>query len=136
MSFNLEKCHVIPVTRNKTVIKTQYMLHGEILETVSQAKFLGITITSDLWWNARINNISLKANRLLGFFHRNFSLVISNKNSGLLHLCQTHLRKQLYCPYTFTQINQLEMIQCCAAQYVLHCHHNTSSVTDMLQTLG
>ena len=32
--FNVEKCHVIPVTRNKTVIKTQYMLHGQLLENV------------------------------------------------------------------------------------------------------
>ena len=39
-------------------------------------------------------------------------------------------------PYTATQINQLEMIQCRAAQYGLHHHHNTSSVTNMLQTLG
>ena len=39
-------------------------------------------------------------------------------------------------PYTFTQINQLEMIQRHAARYVLHRNHNTSSVTDMLQTLG
>ena len=99
MKFNLEKYHVVPVTRNKTVIKTQYMLHGQILETVSQAKYLGITITSDLRWNAHINNMSLKANRSLGFLRRNIpqSLVNSNKNSGFVNLCQTYLRKQLYC---------------------------------------
>ena len=34
MKFNREKGHVIPVTRNKTVVKTQYMLHGQLLETV------------------------------------------------------------------------------------------------------
>ena len=85
MKFDLEKCRVIPVIRNKTVIKTQYMLHGQILET----KYLGITITSDLWDS-----------------------------------------------YTFTYINQLEMIQCCAARYVLHRHNTSSSVTNMLQTLG
>ena len=65
MKFNLEKCHVIPITRNKTIIKTQYMLHEQLLETVSHAKYLGITITSDLRWNAHINSISLKANRSL-----------------------------------------------------------------------
>ena len=39
-------------------------------------------------------------------------------------------------PYTATQINKLEMIQRRAARYVLHRHHNTSSVTNMLQSLG
>ena len=99
MKFNVEKCHVIPVTRNKTVIKTQYMLHGQLLETVSQAKYLDITIISDLRWNAHINNIYLKANRSLGFLCRNLtqSIVNPNKNSGLLHLCQTYLAKQHYC---------------------------------------
>ena len=71
MKFNLEKCHIIPVTRKKTVIKTQYMLHEQILETVSQVKYLGITIASGLRWNAHINNISLKANRSPGFLRRN-----------------------------------------------------------------
>ena len=33
---------MLSLIRNKTVIKTQYMLHGQILETVSQAKYLGI----------------------------------------------------------------------------------------------
>ena len=74
IKFNLEKCHVILVTRNKTVINTQDMLHGQLLETVSQAKYLGITITSDLWWNAHVNNISLKANGSLGFLHRNLKV--------------------------------------------------------------
>ena len=36
---------------------------------------------------------------------------------------------------TATQINQLEMIQRRAARYVLDRHHDTSSVTNMLQTL-
>ena len=86
--MDLEKCHVIPVTRNTTIIKTQYMLHGQLLETVSRAKYLGIAITSDLRWNAHINSISLKANKSLSFLRRNLSLVNPNKNSGLLHLCE------------------------------------------------
>ena len=131
MQFNLEKCYVIPVTRNKNVIKTQYMLHGQLLEIVSQAKYIGITITSDLRWNARINNSSLKANRSLRFLRRNF------KNSGLLHLCQSYLRNQLYSLgplHLYT--DKLEMIQRRAARYVLHRNHNTSSVTDKRQPLG
>ena len=39
-------------------------------------------------------------------------------------------------PYTQKNIKKLEMIQRRAARYALHRHCNTSSVTDMLQTLN
>ena len=137
MKFNLETCHVIPITRNKTIIKTQYMLHEQLLETVSQAKYLGITITSDLRWNAHINNISLKANRSL-FLRRNLKVLsIQIKTQAYFTFVRPILENSctVWDPYTATQINKLEMIQRCAARYVLHRHHNTSSVTNMLQTL-
>ena len=139
MSFNLEKCHVIPVTRNKTITKTQYILHGQPLQTVSQAKYLGITITSDLRWNAHINSISSKANRSLGFLRRNLKVSsIQIKTLAYFTFVRPILENSctVWDPYTATQINKLEMIQRRAARYVLHRHHNTSSVTNMLQSLG
>ena len=47
------------------------MLHGQILEAVSQTKYSGKTITTELRWNVHINNISLKANRWRGILRRN-----------------------------------------------------------------
>ena len=88
----IHPANATPVTRNKTVIKTQYMFHGQLLETVSQVKYIGVTITSDLRWDAHINSISLKANRSLGFLRRNSqSLVNPNKNSSLVHLYHADL---------------------------------------------
>ena len=139
MSFNLEKCHVIPVTRIKTITKTQYILHGQLLETVSQAKYLGITITSDLRWNAHINSISSKANRSLGFLRRNLKISsIQLKTLAYFTFVRPILENSctVWDPYTATQISKLEMIRRRAARYVLHRHHNTSSVTNMLQSLG
>ena len=128
MKFNLEKCHVIHAIRNKTIIKTQYMLHRQLLETVSQAKYLGITITSDLRWNAHINSIFLKANRSLGFLHRNlnfFSIQIKTQASPNFTFVIPILENNctVWDPYTASQINKLEMIQRHAARYVLLPHH-------------
>ena len=125
MSFNLEKCHVIPVTRNKTITKTQYILHGQPLQTVSQAKYLGLTITSDLRWNAHINSISSKANRSLGFLRRNLKVSsIQIKTLAYFTFVRPILENSctVWDPYTATQINKLEMIQRRAARYVLHRH--------------
>ena len=125
--------------RNKTITKTQYILHGQQLETVSQAKYLGITITSDLRWNAHINSISSKANRSLGFLCRNLQVSsIQIKTLAYFTFVRPILENSytVWDPHIATQINKLEMTQRRAARYVLHRPHNTSSVTNMHQSLG
>ena len=44
MSFNPSKCQVLHVTRLKTPIPSKYSLHNKELESVSAAKYLGVTI--------------------------------------------------------------------------------------------
>lgn len=48
MEFNPSKCQVVQVTGSKSPIKATYKLHGEILETVSYAKYLGVDVSSNL----------------------------------------------------------------------------------------
>ena len=71
MQFNLTKCQTISITRKKKPIKFQYSLHDVILENVKSAKYLGITLTSDLNWNKHIATVTSKANKALGFIKRN-----------------------------------------------------------------
>ena len=69
MAFHPNKCNVLSITRNKTPIKYSYTLHvhGHQLEYVDKAKYLGVTIQSDLKWDSHINSITTKANKTLGF---------------------------------------------------------------------
>jgi len=55
-----------------------YNLHGHNLEHVSSAKYLVVTITSDLKWSAHIQNICQKANRTIGFLKRHLNNVNSD----------------------------------------------------------
>ena len=41
MEFNPSKCQVVRVTSSRTPLQTQYILHGQVLEAVSSAKYLG-----------------------------------------------------------------------------------------------
>ena len=127
ISFTLVKLQLwISITRNRNIVDNQYKLHGQILETVSLAKYLGFIKTSDIRRNNHITNISSEANRSLGFLRRNLQvppIKIKTKTT-------------VWDLYTQTQIDKLEIIQRRAARYVLHGHHNVSSVTDMIRALG
>jgi ubiquitin C-terminal hydrolase len=41
-----------------------YILEGHILESVDTTTYLGIAISSNMTWNAHINNIASKAQKL------------------------------------------------------------------------
>ena len=57
--------------RLKKIVKTDYVLHGEVLETVSYARYLGVDISSGLTWNSHIGCITANAYWTLGFIRLN-----------------------------------------------------------------
>ena len=71
MEFSPSKCQVVRVTAARKAINTVYTLHGQILEVVTSAKYLGVDISSGLSWNSHIDRITGKANRTLGYIQRN-----------------------------------------------------------------
>ena len=75
---------IISVTRKKCPIKFQNKLHNEALENVKSAKYLQITITSDLSWNKHIAAVASKANKALGFVKRN------------IHICSELVKTRAY----------------------------------------
>jgi hypothetical protein len=59
----------LSVIQNETPIQYPYTLHEHQLEHADKAKYLGVTIQSDLKWDSHINNITTKAKEKLGFLH-------------------------------------------------------------------
>jgi hypothetical protein len=57
MAFHPDKCTVLTITQKKTPFKHDYILHNHILEPVTTAKYLGVTLQSNLNWNTHIDNI-------------------------------------------------------------------------------
>ena len=79
MELNPSKCLVQHITRARTPIRHQFVLHGQVLEAVEHAKYLGLEISNGLNWNTHIQNLTTKANRTLGFVRRN----IPTKHQGI-----------------------------------------------------
>ena len=57
MEFNPGKCQVLHITRSRQPLQSQYTLHGQVLESVDSAKYLGVNISQDLSCYHHINEI-------------------------------------------------------------------------------
>jgi len=114
MEFDPSKCQVLSITRNRKVINYPCNLHGHVLEHVNEAKYLGITMSSDLRCNKHISNICNNANRTLGFLWRNLKLkspkLKETAYNTLVHP-MVEYTPSVWDPHTQACINQVEMVQ-------------------------
>ena len=136
--FHPDKCNILRVTTKTLPQHFYYNMHGYILESVQSAKYLGVTLSTDLKWNNHIQQMTSKANKSLSFIRRNLQI---NSKSVKDRAYQSLVRPKLeYCcyvcdPYTTENIYKIEQVQRRAARYACHRHHNTSSVTEMIHLL-
>ena len=139
MSFNPSKCQVIHVTKAKTTIDTDFTLHGQKLQTVSNARYLGVDISAGLSWNTHVDRVSTAANRTLGFIKRNIktpSPKIREQAYKSLVRPQLEYPSSVWDPHSRTTIDRLEMTQRRAARWTVSDYSRHSSVTQMMQQLG
>ena len=71
MVFNPTKCEFLRVTNKTNPILMQYIIQGQVIQEVTLAKYLGITIDQHLTWNNHVKQVTNKANRIKCFLQRN-----------------------------------------------------------------
>ena len=87
MRFNPKKCYIMHIHRSQ-IRSRIYQLCGEVLYSVSKAKYLGVLISNDLSWNEQVCKVAAKANTTLHFISRN------------LKHCPRSMRQTAYCSLT------------------------------------
>ena len=133
------QCQVLHITRKGKPLNTKYILHNVELESVSAAKYLGVTIADDLSWSPHIDNTTKKASQTLDFLKRNVR--VHNKDLKSIAY-KTLVRPQLeyastvWYPHYDKDINKLESVQRRAARWATMDYRYTSSVTAMLKDLN
>ena len=140
MSFNPTKCESVCIT-NKTanIIRTTYKIHNSNIKSVSDAKYLGVTINSKLNWTSHINNITKKAHGTRAFLQRN---LYSAPHAVKKNAYKTFVRPSVeFCstvwsPHTKKLKEKLESVQRKAARFVFNDFSRQSSVTNMLERLS
>ena len=71
IKFNAKKCNIMWVLRSRKTMQFYYSLGNEILQEVSDAKYLGIQIDNKLDWNKHISTVSIRGQSKLAFLNRN-----------------------------------------------------------------
>ena len=139
MHFNIKKCAVLSITRKRNPSRHHYTIFGESLERVDQRDYLGVTISHDLRWGSHCQKIVQKASRTLGLLRRKLS-PCNQEVKAIAY--QTLSRPQLeytaesWNPHTLDGVNYLEKTQRASARFVYGDYSRTSSVTNLITTLG
>ena len=139
MRFNASKWQVVQVTKKSNPFLAKYTIHGQVLETVNSAKYLGVQLDTKMSFNNHVDAITRKAKRTRAAFSQN-----------LFHSSQT-IKEAVY--FTFirptvefavsawdpsTQRNsrQVEQVHRSAARFVMGNYGRTSNVTSLLDPFG
>ena len=139
MHFNSSKYQVMHICKSPNPIKTQYVLHGQVLEAVEHVKYMGLDIGNKQSWNNHIQNVTTKANKTLGYLRRNIRTkhkVIRQTAYQTLVRPQVEYASPVWSPHTDKNINKIEAVQRRASRWVTHDYSSYSSVTQMIDTLG
>ena len=86
------------------------------MEIVESYKYLGVVISSDLSWTPHIQQICMKARKILGLLYRNLAKYASESSTILKMykaLVRPHLEyaAQVWSPYTVKDVQILEKVQ-------------------------
>ena len=141
MEFNPSKCQVEHVTdsKSKRPIKTDYILHGQVLESVTCAKYLGVDISSDLTLNSHVDLITRNANRTLGFIRRNIKTKMPRVRETAYNTIvgpQLEYASAVWDPNTDKLIRQIDQVQRMAARWTVNNFCRQASVTGIIEKLG
>ena len=120
MDFNVKKCKLIRITKKKMPFHADLQLSNNTLEETSEFREFGLVTTSKLSWNAHVDKISSKANKILGLIKRTCRGL--NDATTLRNLYCALVRSQLEsCTVVRSPrcVDKLERIQRRATKFIL-----------------
>ena len=118
-----------------------YHLDGIALDSVTEAKYLGVTITCDLRWNRHVADVKNRTNSELGLLRRNLSACKRDvKEAAYVGLVRPLLEyaSPIWDPHTASLSAEIEKVQRRAARFVLSDYYNYEPgvVTSLLNKLN
>ena len=117
LDFNTSKCRQMFISRKRvhSVAPPSLTIDGTPLIEVTEYKYLGVTITSDMTWSPHITNVCNKSRKLIGLLYRRFYQ--NSSSHTLLKLYKSFIRPHLeyssvvWNPHLKGEIEALEKVQ-------------------------
>ena len=137
MRFNAAKCNVMR-TLGGIHSERFYHLKGQILQEVTHAKYLVVSLSRDQSWRQHIKAVVSKASQNLGFICQNLrGAPTHSKIIAYFTLVRAGLEyaAPVWDPYLHKDIDSIERIQRQAARWVKSQYSYTTSVTSLLKDL-
>src|SRR5260221_4024738 len=119
MHFNVDKCHVMHMTRKRNAIILAYFMKEIPLTTVDTCTYLGLEIQNNLRWDKHVVKVGKKANKVLGLLRRNISCCsVETKAAAYMSLVRPLLEyaTAAWDPYRKSHVESLEQVQRRAAR--------------------
>jgi hypothetical protein len=138
MKFNVDKCNVMHFSHARNNTHYDYLLHNTPLSSVSETKYLGVTITSDLSWRSHITKTVAGASKTLNFVNRNLRLASTDtKLTAFTSLIRPKLEyaASVWDPHHKNHVHSLERVQNRAIRSALSNWDRGSSITNMRSQL-
>lgn len=139
MVLNAEKTVYMNITNKKSTLTFPYSINGTPLRNVSQYKYLGVTISSDLSWNAHVQQISKKAMNKLFFLKRSLAgSTFETRSLAYTSLIRPTLEYAsiTWFPHTKYNIAALERVQRKAVRFIFNRYRRSDSPTELLRQAG
>ena len=126
LTLNIQKCKVIRFTKSSSPIQRDYFIGDSKLELVTTINDLGVIFDSSLTFNAHIEQMVLKAFRMLGFIKRHTKHICDTKAISCLYNCLVRSILE-YCsvvwsPFYQCYIGAIERVQNKFVKYLLLKH--------------
>ena len=115
-----------------------YQLNGEILQSVPNTPYLGVTLSTDLKFNIHLNKNVAKSYQCLAFVRRNLKYCPEKlRRLSYISLIRSKLEysSSVWDPHLRKDIHHLEMVQRRAARFIKRDYSYESSVTQCLKIL-
>ena len=123
LTFNVEKCKVLTISRSRSPVKFDYSLNGAPLENVGSFKDLGVVIDSSLSFREQTRLLIGKANATAGMIKRTLGYHAPCRATLQLYLAlncsQFEYCSPVWSPFLNCDIRRIESVQRSMTRYIL-----------------
>ena len=135
MRFNAQKCYILSTATARKQTPYFYQLNGEILQSVPNTPYLGVTLSTDLKFNIHFNKNIAKSYQCLAFVRRNLKYCPEKlRRLSYISLIRSKLEysSSVWDPHLRKDIHQLEMVQRRAVRFIKGNAHRLAGLKRVL----